>query len=291
MKYLVFGETLWDVYPDKKVIGGAAFNFAAHSAILGENVSFITGVGYDRLGDETIACIAKYGIRTDFVCRNEKETGMCIVSLDENGIPTFRVLTDTAYDHIDAEDGLIERVKELGADLMYINTLSQRGEKSRRSLRYILDSVDFDTIFCDVNIRVGCCDADSLQLCLSRADIVKISDEEAHYIADFGLISSALPFEQALYAAFPNLKMLLFTMGGEGSVVYDYVNGTEIRSGKPEKVDVISTVGAGDCYGASFVHVFMDGGDITSAVKFASERCLDVVSSIDAIPKKFLSNN
>ena len=33
MKYLVFGEVLWDVYPNKKYIGGAPLNFAAHLAL------------------------------------------------------------------------------------------------------------------------------------------------------------------------------------------------------------------------------------------------------------------
>ena len=32
MKFLVFGEIIWDLYPDKKCIGGAPFNFAAYTA-------------------------------------------------------------------------------------------------------------------------------------------------------------------------------------------------------------------------------------------------------------------
>ncbi len=34
MKILSFGEIIWDVYEDKKCIGGAPFNFAAHCARL-----------------------------------------------------------------------------------------------------------------------------------------------------------------------------------------------------------------------------------------------------------------
>ena len=30
MKVLSYGELLWDVYPEKRVIGGAALNFSAH---------------------------------------------------------------------------------------------------------------------------------------------------------------------------------------------------------------------------------------------------------------------
>ena len=34
MKILSFGEIIWDIYSDKKCIGGAPFNFAAHCARL-----------------------------------------------------------------------------------------------------------------------------------------------------------------------------------------------------------------------------------------------------------------
>ncbi len=42
MKILSVGEILWDIYPDKKHIGGAPFNFAAHLARHGEEVYIIT---------------------------------------------------------------------------------------------------------------------------------------------------------------------------------------------------------------------------------------------------------
>ena len=50
MQILSFGEILWDIFPDKKVIGGAPFNFSAHLAKLGAQVSFVTEVGDDELG-------------------------------------------------------------------------------------------------------------------------------------------------------------------------------------------------------------------------------------------------
>ena len=52
MKALVYGETIWDVYPDGEVIGGAPFNFSAHLAHLGNEVRLITAVGNDSLGEE-----------------------------------------------------------------------------------------------------------------------------------------------------------------------------------------------------------------------------------------------
>ena len=48
MKIQVFGDILWDVFPDKREIGGAAFNFAAHIARLGANVKMLSAVGADE---------------------------------------------------------------------------------------------------------------------------------------------------------------------------------------------------------------------------------------------------
>ena len=49
MKVLSFGEILCDIYPDKKHIGGAPFNFAAHLAKHGEEVYMLSCLGKDSL--------------------------------------------------------------------------------------------------------------------------------------------------------------------------------------------------------------------------------------------------
>ena len=46
-----FGEVLWDLFPDSRVIGGAPFNFASHLSKLGAEVTFISAVGQDDLGE------------------------------------------------------------------------------------------------------------------------------------------------------------------------------------------------------------------------------------------------
>lgn len=289
MKYLVFGETIWDVYPDKSVIGGAPFNFSAHAALMGGEVYFITGLGRDELGGRAAGCVRDYGIKTDFLCYNDKPTGQCMVTLDDSGVPHYDVRTDTAYDNVAADSAMLDAIRTLQPDVFYFNTLAQRCEVSRNTIRTILDGVPFRHIFCDVNIRAGCWDRDSLKLCLERADIVKISDEEAHFVSDCGLIDGTdEPFDRALADAFPNLKLLVYTMGAKGSAVYDFEHGTVLFSGEPEQVRVVSTVGAGDCYSAAFLHTFLSGGSIEEAVRTASARSNIVVAHTEAIPQVFL---
>lgn len=58
MKVLSFGEVLWDIYPDKKYIGGAPLNFAAHLAKHGEEIYMLSCLGKDSLGEE-LYCTSK----------------------------------------------------------------------------------------------------------------------------------------------------------------------------------------------------------------------------------------
>ena len=285
MKSIVFGEVLWDIYPDKSVIGGAPFNFAAHLSLLGDEVSLITGVGRDSLGEDTITCIRKYGIGDDYIALTDKPTGSCIVTLDGNGIPKYSITPDSAYDNIELSGEVVEKLKRCGADLFYFNTLAQRSEVSRRTLKKLLAELEFENIMCDLNIRPNCYDADSIKLCLENATIVKISSEEAHFLTDTGAVKNTVrPIYESLREEYPNIKLLVYTMGADGSAVYDYVNGETHFSGKPEEINVVSTVGAGDCYGASFVHYYMAGISIEEAIHLATKRSNIVVSHTEAIP-------
>ena len=288
MKILVFGETIWDVYPDKSTLGGAPLNFCANLALLGDETFLVTGLGRDELGERAAQSMEAYGIRRDFVQVSDAPTGQCIVTLGEGGVPSYRVLTDVAYDNIRVDDETVRRIGEEGFGVFYFNTLAQRAPVSRASVRAILDGVRFPEIFCDVNIREGCWDRDSLALCMERATIVKVSREEAHFFADCGLTDSALPFDEAVKKAFPNVKLLVCTLGADGSAVYDFGSGAAHLSGKPEDVPVVSTVGAGDCFGASFLHCFLKNGDIDEAIRFATERSNVVVSNTEAIPQAFV---
>ena len=51
---VAFGEVLWDLLPDKIIIGGAPFNFAYRVNSLGHNALIISSVGEDEYGEKTL---------------------------------------------------------------------------------------------------------------------------------------------------------------------------------------------------------------------------------------------
>ena len=147
MKLLSFGEVLWDIYPDKKCLGGAPLNFAAHFVKAGGEADIITAVGNDSLGAETLEGIRRLGVGTGCVAVVNAPTGRCLVTLDENSVPTYDLLSGVAYD-------MIPPPKDCGDfDVMYFGTLALRSEDNLSTVRRLLERCDGKTVFVDMNIR------------------------------------------------------------------------------------------------------------------------------------------
>ena len=284
---LTFGEIIWDVYPDKKYIGGAGLNFAAHCAKCGAESYLFSAVGKDTLGEAVPDIAHSFGVQTELIKALDKPTGTSVVTLDENGIPTYDLKTDVAYDNIEIDDDDLSRIRELKPDALCFGTLIQRSEISRASLRRLCREISFGEIICDVNLRENCYDKDSVKLCLENATILKISDEEEPTLRKFGYYTpkNDTPEEiaSAVCESFPQIKYLIITLGGKGAFVYC---ASEKRSFyKPSrKVTVESTVGAGDSFIAAWASAFLSGSTPEKATKRAVNLSGYVVSRSAAIP-------
>lgn len=230
----------------------------------------------------------KHRIDPGLMKNNAFPTGVCTVTLDNDKIPVYNIHKNTAYDNIEITEEDIKKIKEAKADVFYFNTLIQRNAASRRSLLKILENCHFENIFCDINIRKDCFDTESLRLCMEKATIVKISEEEAHFLHDTKVLKKSSDlFLINVAKQFPNLKLILYTKGKDGSEVLDTASGKIYSSGKPEPVTVVSTVGAGDCFGASFLSSYLKNKDIPLAIDEATKRSNIVVSSYEAVPFSF----
>lgn len=279
IKILGFGEIIWDVFPTKRCIGGAPFNFSAHAVKRGAQAYLVSSVGDDALGKDALLNVKKYKIKTNYVGVVNKDTGACNVTLDDNAVPSYDLLTDVAYDYINAD------CVEGKFDALYFGTLALRGENNRIEIRKLLQKRLAKEVFCDVNIRPPFYDEDSVKLCCENATIIKISDEEMGVVSNllFGEnIDGIVNFQARLSRAYPNLKIVIVTAGSKGSCVYktDTSNYFYLPS-TPTKV--VSTVGAGDSYSATFLVEYLKGNDILDCMKKASDVSACVVSKKGAI--------
>lgn len=279
-KVLSFGEILWDVYPDKKHIGGAPLNFAAHFVKCGGEAFVNSAVGNDALGDLTVNSVNDLGVNTKYIFKNDKQTGQCLVTLDKDSIPSYNLLDDTAYDFIDSPDCISENF-----DVFYFGTLALRNEYNRKSVEKILNENDFDDVFVDINIRKPFISKEVIEFALKYATILKISDEDLAEFAHFTGIkySSPLGAAKEISKRFKNIKLILITMGEVGSLAFECKAQNETRC-NAQKVKVASTVGAGDSFSAAFLAMYLNGSNIQTCLETASKVSGFVVSNMGAIP-------
>ena len=265
-KILAFGEILWDVYPDEAFLGGAPLNFSAHLAKHGEAAYLLSAVGDDTWGVRAKEKLTCFGVHTDYVpSLRGLPTGQAIVTLDESGTPSYRFLEDAAYEHIP-----VPPLPD-GFDVLYFGTLALQSKNNLHALSALLASYRFSEVFVDVNIRAPFYSAETVAFAVAHATILKVSEEELPTVASLlGLspVTSHQDFAHALQERYANLTCIVITLGGDGA--YALCQGQE-ASCAATPATVASTVGAGDSFSAAFLHRYLQGDDIPSALAHAAK--------------------
>lgn len=281
MKVLSFGEILWDLYPSEKYIGGAPLNFAAHLAKQGGESYILSTVGNDDLGSLAVDSLTDLGVKTDYISISDNnETGKCIVTLDAKGIPTYNLLDDVAYDYIPNPD-----LSEKSFDAFYFGSLALRNSNNRDTVTEILRNNSFKEIFVDVNIRKPFVSKEAITVGFENATIIKISDEELSIVTNmlFNAEYDYINASKIIAEKFNNIKLVIITLGEKGSFAYNCKNNISYFCGA-EEVKVVSTVGAGDSFSATFLNEYLNGFSIDHCLKLASKVSAFVVSKAEAIP-------
>lgn len=264
---LTMGELLWDMLPTGKKPGGAPANFVYHVAQNGVKATAITAVGDDELGHELVQLLTDRGVNVAAQV-NDYETGVTAVTLDGNGIPSYDVVRDRAWDHIaftDEVKGLVEQ-----SDAICYGSIAAREPHGTRDAIYaMIDAAGSDTVrFFDINIRSGFTDRDVLERLLDGATILKINDEELPIVAKlFGLpepdftMPTQVESMKAVKERF-NLDVVILTAGD----AYSAVMGDDTTSILPTpKVDIADTVGAGDSFSGAFLAYLLRGYSLRAA--------------------------
>jgi len=285
MKALVFGEVLWDVFPEYKVLGGASMNFCAHFSKLGADGYLITAVGNDELGAEALESIKQLGLPDDYIAvNNEKETGYVHVTLDENHQPTYEIVEDVAYDNIKVSEADIKSINDRCFEVLYFGTLAQRNSVSADTLKEITDKCRFKEIFCDINIRQSFYSKELIVQCFQKSTIIKINRDECELVKEMG-IANGNSIEEIcadLCEKF-NLNVVIVTLDGDGAAAYSYSD-KMLYSAERQPATPVSAVGAGDSFSGCFLYNYLSGVDLKACIERANTLGAYVVSSPEAIP-------
>ena len=271
------GEALWDCLPEGRKLGGAPANFAYHVAQFGWHSVVVSAVGNDALGDEILQVFRDVKLDSH-ISRVEQPTGTVQVTLSKDGIPSYEICEDVAWDNIPWTEELAALAARTRA--VCFGSLAQR----RQTIMHFLASMEEDTErICDINLRQHFYTLDVIEESLRHATMLKLNDEEIVVLAELlGLGGSTEEQCRQILNRYPRLRLLVLTCGAIGSYVFSTDETSYIET---PRVSVADTVGAGDSFTATFVASILAGASVGEAHRKAVAVSAYVCTQQGAMPK------
>ncbi len=270
---LILGEVLFDCFPTEVVLGGAALNVAWNLKGLGSDPILLSRIGQDSAGEKLLAAMQRQGLSTDAVQRDPVHpTGTVQVKLDKQGIPSFAILADQAYDYIHLD---IAALKALRPSLIYRGSLAARTEAAHRQLQNLLPALQCP-VFLDLNLRDPWWHSDCIREMLRTCDWLKLNRDELAEVAQLEGIPAGDPLAQAqTLREHLNLDRIFLTLGAAGAML---ITPTQVHRADPVPVPrMVDTVGAGDAFSAvailGLLQGWPEGSLLERAVQFAAALC------------------
>lgn len=263
-----FGEVLWDMLPSCSVLGGAPFNFVYRVNSIGDVGLMVSRLGVDEPGKKAFAQIVSLGLETKFLQWDDKlPTGTVKVSFDEENHPHYLIVPEVAYDNIEVTAGLLEAVST--ADCVCFGTLSQRSEKSRKSVRELLEASSDSLKFLDINLRTDCYDRKIVAFSLEKANALKLNAEEVRRLGTMlGISHRTIPeFCEEISGRF-FLQYCVVTLGAKGAFACSEDGENVYVPGY--RVPVTDCLGCGDAFSAGFVHKILRRRSVRQACEYGN---------------------
>lgn len=275
------GELLWDVFPERKVLGGAPANFAYHASQLGYNGYAVSAIGEDLLGKEILSTLEKKDLNY-VVDITDYPTGTVEVTLNENGVPNYEICENVAWDNIPFTSK-IENLAKITQTVCF-GSLAQRNDVSRDSIRRFLDAMPEGSLkIFDINLRQHFYSKELVHESLLLSNVLKLNDDEVRIISQYydNKFTNDQDFCRQILQKY-NLEVLILTKGTKGSYVF---TAQETSYQPTPKVHVADTVGAGDSFTASFIASYLRGNHIAEAHQLAVEVSAYVCTQHGAMPQ------
>jgi fructokinase len=220
-----------------------------HLSRCGVMVLPISAVGRDFLGDEIVRRIESWGVDSRFVGRLAgRGTGTVRARLESSGAARYAIAEHVAWDRIPISATL--RRRRAPAAIVF-GTLALRGGGNRRALADLLDAWPASLRVLDLNLRHPFDRGAGVAFALSRAQFVKLNDEELARMTRAS-VSTGPQIESAArrFAGRHRLPRVCVTAGQRGAGLL-WANEWHWQRGR--RVAVRDTIGAGDGFLAALL--------------------------------------
>ena len=280
---LCCGEALIDMLPRQTATGeaafaphagGAVFNTAIALGRLGEETGFFCGLSSDLFGALLVSVLAESSVSTALCPRFDRPTTLAFVTL-VNGQARYAFYDENTAMRSLTSDDLPDLGPEI--DAVFFGGISLVSEPCGAAFEALCLRHADKVVMIDPNIRPGFIRDEAayrarLRRMFSVADIVKLSDEDLHWLMPDS------PEDLAIAALLSQgIKLVLITRGAKGATGFTRAGSVNVPA---HKITVADTVGAGDTFNAGFLSGLVRAGALgKQAVAQLSEDVLRVALS------------
>ncbi|TNF44101.1 MAG: hypothetical protein EP310_03665 [Bacteroidetes bacterium] len=267
-KIVAFGEVVWDILPNGKVLGGTPLNLVYRCNSFSEQGFLLSRVGDDDLGNEAIEKLRELGISDDNVQSDtEFPTGTVHISFENNYDPRYIVTPDVAFDHIEFSAEALKLVRD--ADCLFYGLLPQRFGISKNTLRELIKESPDSIHFFDLKLFEHFFNVKVVENLLERSNIVRIKEKEISFLCrELGLNDERLKeFCEELTGKY-KIDLILVTRGQNGVFAFHKKKGAFYDPGY--NIEIVDNIGSGMAFSAGFLHYYLNGKPIQQALDFGN---------------------
>ena len=257
---LVLGEALCDLVIDvdgsvTSALGGAPYNTARALGRLCVPTEFASPISTDRFGELLAASLTDAGVDIARAARTEAPTTLAAATLSVDGSASYRFYVEGTsildVTPIEVGDGPVAAMT---------GGLALALPKVARSIESLLDSGL--PLFLDVNCRPALIDdrsafLDRVHRFAARSDLVKISDEDARWMADPGTGTGGAVEQIVDELLNLGARAVVVTAGGDSVLVATASGRAQVEV---PAVEVVDTIGAGDAFDAGLIAYWIRAG-------------------------------
>ena len=264
------GEALIDMLPRQSTLGeacfapyagGAVFNTAIALGRLGAPSAFFSGISTDMLGEILADTLTASKVDTRYCARSAKPTTVAFVKLVD-GQATYAFYDENTAGLLLTQDQLPHLPASVST--LFFGGISLVNDPAATTYEALqIREAPTRVTMIDPNIRLGFIAGKEapyrarIERMIARADIVKLSDEDLHWLSGNGDVTQ---LARAILAQGP--KLVFITEGAAGARA---VTATQDRFVAAQKVTVADTVGAGDTFNAGALCALHEASALTKA--------------------------
>lgn len=255
------GEALIDLILDEEgrlqpCLGGAIFNLSRALSRQGLGTLYLNPLSRDRFGRQLAARLEEDGVHLAAPAPVVQVTSLAVVGVDKNGHPDYSFYRQGVADRATTAANLTDACeKNPQLSVVCTGALALSPDDAETYLPWLSNQrLAGRTIVIDANLRPSVMPDLALYrrhvlAALQLADVIKVSDEDLECLNLPGADAS----EQASYLLnTTRAHFLALTRGADGATLFTRY-GQVFHARQCGRLDVVDTVGAGDCFLAGLV--------------------------------------